>query len=331
MGKLVILLALGLALALGIVSGLINNRLADAVETTSVYFEKSSAKNIASSVVEIYIKKLRSNRNLTRKTYQVSSIMDGNASITITQKSPAPNDTVLLYTVGRYGRQTDTIRNVLVYLHVPITVTGAISVSSTASLGSGKISIQNASSKITGINYDPHTGLPDGSCPSVHGISMESRSDVSYPSLNFNNVLVTGVRGGPNPPDTIALGNNQPNYDFLPAEFIPQADRVISGNISGDTVRWGTEGTPQVTYVHWTSGGQISVSAPVVGVGILILDGKVNISNTLHWEGLVLVVGNSVAANSDVRISNQNNSYGAIIMTGPNVGLQLPGSADFKY
>ena len=138
MGKLVILLALGLALALGIVSGLINNRLADAVETTSVYFEKSSAKNIASSVVEIYVKKLRSNRNLTRKTYQVSSIMDGNASITITQKSPAPNDTVLLYTVGRYGRQTDTIRNVLVYLHVPITVTGAISVSSTASLGSGK-------------------------------------------------------------------------------------------------------------------------------------------------------------------------------------------------
>src|SRR6266849_1006694 len=195
MGRASLILVLTVAIALAVFGLSIRARNSQAVENSMNYYRKTRAKNISLSAAEIQLKKLMMDNYLIRNQDTIYTIMNGQATVRILQPVPT-TDSVIVRSIGKFDGTTDTARITCTRRYLS-KVTGAIMVSQNAK---AQISIQNGGAKVTGNNYDPITRNPDLSCGSVDGISMGNRSDVSYRSLNFNNVGVSGSKGGPTPP-----------------------------------------------------------------------------------------------------------------------------------
>src|SRR5947207_2346219 len=115
MGKASIIIVLGFAVSLGILSRAITGRLSEAVDKSANYFEKTRAKNIASSAAEIYLRKLQSD-SASFGTFWEPSLMDGQATVTITNidiNTAMVPDTLRMVTVGSYQFVNDTIVNIV--------------------------------------------------------------------------------------------------------------------------------------------------------------------------------------------------------------------------
>src|SRR5258707_1722930 len=116
MGKAAIIIVLGFAVSLGILSRAITGRLSEAVNTSAVYFEKTTANDIASSASEIYLRKLQSPTGLTFGSHWEPSFMGGQVTVSLTNidvNSGATPDTLQLTTVSSYQGIKDTIINIV--------------------------------------------------------------------------------------------------------------------------------------------------------------------------------------------------------------------------
>src|SRR5436309_3483396 len=105
MGRMSIVLVLGFAVTLGIMTRAITGRLSDAFSNSSTSYNETRAKNIASSGAEIYVRRVKAGDDSTG-TFQISSIMGGSDSISITRINKvvgAKPDTFKLVSVGKFG------------------------------------------------------------------------------------------------------------------------------------------------------------------------------------------------------------------------------------
>src|SRR2546422_10124973 len=102
MGRTALIIVVGFGVTLAIMSRSITGRLTDAVENAIHYQDKTRAKNIATSAVEIYLRKLK-NASVGAGSYTINSFIGGSATISIdnsVDKSSATNPDSLLMTTN---------------------------------------------------------------------------------------------------------------------------------------------------------------------------------------------------------------------------------------
>ena len=159
----------------------------------------------------------------------------GAGSVTVRIDSVSA-DTIKLTAIGSYGSsplQTVTVAATRQGINLGITGAMGVSRNSTA-----QVKITGAGSLIDGKDYlaqDPPTINSSGTA--IDGISSSLASDLSLSGTN-NGIPILGKRAVP-AKDTVALGTGQPDWNSLPGQLIPKANRVVT-SAPGSNQTWGT-------------------------------------------------------------------------------------------
>ena len=190
-----------------------------------------------------------------------------------------------------------------------------------------QVKITGAGSLIDGKDYlpqDPPTINTSGI--GIDGISSSLAADLSLSGTN-NGIPILGKRAVP-VKDTAALGTGQPDWNSLPGQLIPLANRVVTSAPSSSQT-WGTWTTPEITYLS----GNWGCSKPITGCGILIVEpssgGTISFSQTVGWTGLIIVNGN--AAGATLKLTNVDRFYGGILLTGPQSLWSQTNNGLYRY
>jgi hypothetical protein len=328
MGKAAIIIVLGFAVSLGILSRAITGRLSEAVSTSAEYFDKTRAKNIASSAAEIYLRKLQAT-TATLGSYWEPSIMGGQATVTITSidiSSSAIPDTLQITTVASYQSINDTIINTVENNLAPgVTFGGAYEISN----GTKAKFTFTGHDTITGQDYGMN-GLPSNGCSPVNGMTYGD----SIPTFNTLDSGTVKITGSGATPDTQRIGG-QSDYTALALQLEGQRDTLITSNASkaltlGDTLH------PKITLIRPVN-KDITLSANgSTGAGILIIDnsqhGSVTLSGSLKFTGLVFVIGDSLGADYVSWNNNVNTPIiGAVIACGKNPWIKDNNQTKVEY
>jgi hypothetical protein len=106
------------------------------------------------------------------------------------------------------------------------------------------------------------------------------------------------------------------------------------------TCRFGTDSSPQITYIKAESGTiKFNTDSTVTGSGVLILDGKANLSGNFEFHGLVisLVPGPRGDESSEdglkLKLKNNARIFGSLILgpTGEELKFDIKDNATIRY
>src|SRR5437867_1263625 len=184
MGRMAIILVMGFAVMLAYASRSVTSRVSEAVENSTSYYDKTMAKDIASSASEIYVRKLKLGDASSNHSYTISSIMGGNAQVkidSVDKNASAKPDSSLMTSIGIFLDQRDTVIN-LVAGNIavnPPPVSGSVGVSygTKAGIKAG------SGDTISGYNHDLTGKLDTNTCASVDGITYGNMYDTTYSGL----------------------------------------------------------------------------------------------------------------------------------------------------
>ncbi len=312
MGRMALIAVLTLVFVLSIVGYNMNRRATDAVDNYVGYYCQTRAHDIASSGVEVYIRKLAENPDLEAGTYTINPIMGGTDQVTL---SSLPGDSLNMVSVGNYNSFSFTVKNKLYPVTAnPPTVYGA----ATLQAGNSASIYFNGNTAITGLDTSPPgSGWPAADTSlGVAGIAYNIQPSTTLPGQP----TITG-----DPPTEQV--DSMPDYTAWANEMIRLANNVYNnGNFS--SVNFGTQQNPQITYVNGNT--QIDGGATVTGVGILIVNGNLTVKGNVNFYGLVVVV-DSATVNVSTSLNGTVQVYGGIVIAGQNVSYSEKGTVNVYY
>ncbi len=313
---------LTLLFSLSIIGYNINRRAGAAVRNYTEYYSFTRAHDIASSAVEIYIRKLTDNIWL-RGTSTLSPLLGGSATVTIDSipgvYDPGANttlDTLLMTSVGSYNGQTDTVQNRLypVPISMPL-IRGAVAMSAGRS---ATIKIAG-NAQTSGIDKNPdgtYPAVPD----SVPGIAINSTAPGSNVTVS---ATASVVGNGSVNPDTARV-SDLPDYTSFANKMVRLAKVYTGQTFSSSSAPLGTEEHPQISFMT----GNTTMSGTCSGYGILIIDGNLKMSGQFTFDGLIIAYGQ---ANISIQTTGQSNVYGAVILAGTNTSYSQEGKSIVQY
>ena len=189
----------------------------------------------------------------------------------------------------------------------------------------------NGNATIDGHNYNvPITFDPNGKTDYEN---IAKSTNAAIPGVLYDSIGTVISLGGSgsivgNPPTTNATGGVQNEtywYQFL--------NSIIPIAILYDGTHLGTRAASIITLLP---SGLTTISGNVAGAGILIIpgDATVNISGTIYYEGLVMLLGNGIVNainNPDFSDSGTASIVGAMICLGGDLNIKATGTANIYY
>jgi hypothetical protein len=320
-----LILVIGFGVTLGVATRAITGRLSEAVDNSSAYYNKTRAKNIASSAAEIYVRKLKAG-SVSTGSFSLNTIMGGNVSGSITSTdvdAASDPDTIRMIIVGHYDTMNDTIVNILTTnqsIAAP-SITGALGVSN------GNAATLNLSGEATfdGRNHNM-SGALDATEPSVHGFTFGSPTYTTTRTPPSYTIIGTGAT-----PDTEKIAT-QPNYTALALQLEGLADQTITAGNNSPATYGADTLHPQITVFKPVS-SKLTNLGTITGSGIFIVDVRkqdVEIKGLFTFTGLVIVVGDSAGTHT-ATWTNANPITGAMLLVGSKTKLTVSNKMDIYY
>jgi len=320
MGKVALIMVLGLIVIISFFNNVIKDRSLEGITNVSGYYSSVTAKNIARSAMENYLKKLYKNKNLRGTFTEQDTYIDGGVdTLTIQADSSTTSmgDTIRVSVVAHYGGQSSSIETTLLGTSFNIPpVIAAI-----AFPGPNPTVDLNGSPLIDGSNHDEN-GDPSASCDSLPGVAVASGSD----SANMVNELIADGDEG----HVIGLGSDPSVHVRETPEPSTYVDPII-GNAdfylpegTYTSTEYGTEADPVILYGK----GALKFSGGVVGHGVLIIDGSLTLSGNFFWYGLVIVIGSEPEVFNSV---GTNRIIGGVILGNSDKEARMRGNALVQY
>lgn len=225
-----------------------------------------------------------------------------------------------------------------------VTLTGPASIISVGGAGFNVYGADGTNGSGYGIG-DPPTS--DNSCPGQEAVATESGGAIQQVGNNNEGSCTdatcmaaapgtysqfNGASGG-----TPAIETGQTSFtgvegEELRTELIPQANVVYNGSqiISGAT--FGTLAAPQITYFD----DSLKLNGNSTGFGVLIVDGDLDISGSLDFNGVILIGACSTCAcptcPGGLVGTGSATIYGAMVVgNAVNATANFTGSADIYY
>ena len=187
---------------------------------------------------------------------------------------------------------------------------------------------------ISGQDYDPSTGRPDGEAKPRPGVTLGNlgllqQLENALGSFQRSQIVGSDGTGAPIsrsdrlPGDAVARLANE-----LCASANAQTVSIPpSGNLSLSNQTWGDRTVPQLRCITGLSqsGDAVVTGANFGGAGILVVkDAELILADSLRWEGLIIVTGNDIG----FRVTGEANKeiVGAVLVneTGPALGPGAP-------
>ena len=168
-------------------------------------------------------------------------------------------------------------------------------------------------------NFDGSTG-PGAAKPGISvtddalktEITNDTTSDGGLASNQMNNV--TGAGGTPSV-QTVAAQSM--TVTQVGDAFLGYAHTTLDGGTYAGTTTWGTDASPQITYIN----GNAKISGAITGSGVLIVDGTLEIPGNITFHGLIIARGPV-----QVEITGSVEIYGGVMLaesTNPDSGNEF--------
>ncbi|PIW69935.1 MAG: hypothetical protein COW08_04480 [Ignavibacteriales bacterium CG12_big_fil_rev_8_21_14_0_65_30_8] len=312
MGKVILILSIGFSIITSILIINLNKNSDLGLDETINSFKKTQARLIANSSIEIYLEKLRRDKDLFGK-FSDNDLMGGS------------------YDINIYGVDTLlTIKSVSHFQDVNHTTIvtsrrdGIIlpNVNSAVRVSSSNISLNlNGNIDINGFDHDingseiPGTDLP--------GIGVDSPADSTFIVDNLKSKISNAIEGEGGPP-SVKVVEDTTNWLKLTQNLIFAADITIpSGTYSSGSV-FGTFSEPKITYAS----GDIHFTGSAYGYGILIVNGNLDMSGNFTFHGIVITYGQS---SIETKTTGNSGIIGSSIFVGNSVDMQATGNAKLYY
>jgi hypothetical protein len=331
MGKMALLMVLGLSVVVGIITFSINRSRSQLTENVSGFDKITNVKNIAHTAVNMMLRKIDDrDTNITShlrvgavdSAFMVARISGGVCSVSVALKNILYADTLDIRCRARYMDSTHYMKIRMRRQPVPFPTIGEAlglrvpGVNFTIKgTGAGK-------GFIDGRNHDINGGLTSDSSDKP-GVGVYLASDTSKVLVYKDNI--NGTK------DVVVDPTLFDPRDYAD-EYINAADNVYDdGKTIAGKVTWGTSTEPKITYCE----GDVHISGTVTGWGILVINGDLQITGRIDFHGLVVVYKETVIDVVDVTETGGGavaNIIGGMMMAGPaNSSFEMRGSQSTLY
>jgi hypothetical protein len=311
MGKMGVLIVLGLVVAFAFIGYTVNRSNVKSVENTSSYYKYTTARNIAHSAVNIALHQLE---NGYVNSFS-GAVMGGTYQVGIA--FAADSATLDLTSSGRYVDTSYTMVLKLKRYAKPFP-----NVQAAVGLAVDSVGFEmHGSTVIDGRNHDMNGNLQ----------SDTSNKAGVYVMTSYDSSRVAGyssfITGSPK----VKVNPNMSNPLDYVDEYIANADYFYSSGTYGGSGTWGSATSPVIVYAD-AGTGQVKFTGTIEGWGILVVKGKLTFSGTFKFHGLVLAYQDS-ELNDEITIDTGTpRVIGGIIMTGGSGStFVMKGNGTFAY
>lgn len=321
MGKMALILTMGMSVIIAFFVLRLNSNSKEGLSTTVNMFQNTQARLTANSGVEIYLEKMRKDKNLNSGTFLNNTLLDATYDIYIT---PGTNDSVTIRSVAYFmGVSHETIVKA-VREPAPFPITPAALYVSSAAVQAGNSGISgnflasgydHSVVPISGGKYPPISTDPTN--PNiVPGILVDNASDVDLLKAALGGSSTTeGLGGTP----SIVAKDYDINWEGISNEIAFSADRTLETGVYNNSVgSLGTYDKPQITLVN----GNATFTGGLTGAGILILNGDIEIKGGFDFKGIVIAYKKSAIS---MEIVGGATVLGSFIVSGSSVNMSITG------
>lgn len=342
MGSNAVILVLGLVLIFGLIAGTLNNSSDKTVTTIVGYYKYSQARNIAHSAISLALRKID---DTNESNFFLSGNVDG-GSYYLSCKDTIGGTYLKIKSNAIYNDSGYNIDVLFERFAKDFPVPGAAVGFDFSPVDFNIKNVTNNKVKISGIDHNYYwvnptkLGVYDapGDSNDVSAISVVAQSDSSNIGSKYGAVLY---------PDTnkISVTDTIPNYGGIVKEFIAMADvKYVATppqlNISSiSPPAWGDSIQPKIIYIDATQ-APVKITGNVIGYGILVVKGKLEVSGTLNFIGLVIPFNREFSDStvfdtpdsSTFSSTGTINIVGSVLMDGsPGSDFILNGTANIYY
>jgi hypothetical protein len=315
MGRMAIIIVIGLSLTVGIVGYTLNNSKTGTLEGVAGFDKYTTSRNIAHTAVNMALRALDRNDSVFIATKSMSvSLMGGTATVVLSYPSLPALDTVDLTANARFMDTTRVMRIRLYRRPVPFPTIG-----SAVGLRVPNVNFSmNGTPNIDGRNHNMAGALLAASANDKPGVGFITPSDtldvVPYASK------IDGV-----PKDGVYDSTIVDPAAFVP-EYIAAADRKYTTGTYGSNMTWGSASAPQIIYAD----GDVKFNGTIDGWGILVVRGTLTLAGNFTFRGLVVAYQDYTI---DIQFSSGTpDVIGAVIMAGGDgSNFQMKGNSKVVY
>ncbi len=314
MGKVTIIMVIGLSIAFGIISWSLNSSSSAAVDATTGYVKYSTARNIARSAINLKLRSIDDNKpvaqtlsgNMMGGTYRVDSIF-------------ASNDSIGFRSTATYSDTVYRIRTMMLRTPKPFpNISGAVGIR----VDSINFDMQGNSTRIDGRDHDINGNLISPTVAANNKPGVEVMGPVDRANVGSDSLKIIGS-------PRVNLNPNMDNPATFVQEYINSADVTVGpGNYNNTT--WGSVNNPVIVYANAGVSGEVKINGNLTGYGVLVATGKLTVTGNMTWYGLVIPYSTTILDFST--LTGSSKIVGAILMGGANNStFQMKGSADVLY
>ncbi len=324
MGRMVLIIAVGLVSVYGIVAMTFHRSGEQAAESSRTYAATTQARNLANTGVEFAIHRLQEESGW-RDGFTDKPLHAGTFSVTVHDNQTAPQleaNQLLLSSVGYLQEDTATVDVLVEFGEGLPPIPAAMAVYS----DSLNFDVSGTSFTINGDDTNPD-GSP-GTGNALPGLTVGGNNAYNNVLTNLNSNQEDRITGDGG---TGSITQDNLDSEMLESyinDYVAAADTVISTSTLHSTTL-GTETSPRITVLD----GDIDISS-VTGHGILVVQNgnSIRITGDFEYHGLIIMQGDN---DFQADIYGNTHLYGAMLMGGSDdetaFDVDLRGNINVNY
>jgi hypothetical protein len=335
MGKMAIIITVGMSVIMGFILLRLSTNSTEGVSITSNMFAQNQARLIANTGIEIYLEKLYADESLINTTSATQNLFNGEYVVSLAGTLPNVRVTSTATFQGtKHISVADAILEPIAFPNMP----GGLNISTAALTSTDFL----GSMELNGNNHDVN-GVIKNDSTGVRALSVDTEEQKAlvekYLLLpqakpdQLTGLLPDGTFGSPS--YGVTPLDEQKDWDAIYQWLANAADvTYYDKDINSEQVL-GTLSNPQITLVINTDPDPknfVTINAGTVGAGILVIHGNVKFAGTLKYQGIVLAYKETnIDVELDITSSGTNTVIGGMILAGNSVSYKGNGNMDVKY
>lgn len=313
MGKSILLITIGMSVLIGFFILKLNANSKQSLDVSVSMYEKTQARLIANSGVEVYLEKLKADKSLLDKSFDDNELMGGDYDVSI----EGPDTLVKVTSIARFE---DATHKTIVYAKadkIPfIPGPGAMYLTANT-ISSFKKSGISGSVLIDGNDHDINGNLLNNGVVTpgiaVDGITQQTEVTNIIKANAIDQVIGTG--GTP----SVKTINNTTDWNDYALQLVENPDIIIDTQAKiGKMNNWGTINDPKVTFVN----GDIAINnaETAEGCGILVVNGNLSINGNFTYRGLIIAYKETTI---EIKLNGNGKIIGGMVVAGQKILIEV--------
>lgn len=315
MGRMALMIVLGLSLTVGIIGYTLNKSKTGTVENVSGFDKYTIARNIAHTGVNLMLRAFDRNDStyinpviVNKQTaLMVVNAMSGKCSVFARLKNPSFLDTLEIESRSRFMDSTRIMKLMLKRYPVPFPlVNAAVSLR----VPNVDFEIGSASALIDGRDHDMSGAVVSGpnDKPGVSVFLPSDTTKVIAAEASKPGEQILGTRD-------VAVDTAMENPVPYINDYAAAADFKYTGPTVINNTTWGSASAPVIVYCEGST-GEVKTSGNVKGWGIMVVKGNLRITGNFEFYGLIIAYNDVTLIEDVVFGTGTPKLYGGLIAAG---------------